>query len=146
MAIGRSANGRLERQRILNHLLAHGAASCRQISDALGVPYRTTIGRIEHMRTHKELAAESRDEGNKKILYFTPLVALTVAQFPSSNTHASPRPKPTVVASKQYTAVTTCSPGHVRHNGMNRDHPIPKQGGQGGVSGPRVATYLETMA
>jgi hypothetical protein len=32
------------------------------------------------------------------------------------------------------------------HRGTTRDYPLPSMGGQGAVRGPRVATYLETMA
>lgn len=140
-APGRSAQGRVERQRILDYLWAHGSSCASRIAEGTGTEYRQTLRRAVRMRALGELAAETRVEGNKKIRYFAPLALLTVTQLPALP--AAPRPKHAAVASTQNN-VDTLAPGYVRHNGTQRDHPLPRQGGQGPVTGPLSSTYLET--
>lgn len=148
MAIGRSENGRIERQKILDAMHRFGRpATCREICEAVGQSRVSTTSRLGQMRTHGEADAVDGAVGNIPTVFYTPLVRETAAIFIPGKRQprvCEPRFRAHPLAAET-AEVTVRRPGYVRHNGMNRDRPLPDQGGQGstGHSGPHTATYLE---
>lgn len=152
MSIGRSENGRIERQKILDFMhLVGRPATCREICDAVGQTRVSTVSRLGQMRAHGEASSLLTVIGKTPATVYAPLVRETAVIYAPSATvvaarecHVSSRKNVSSHGSAS-TAVTFRSPGYLRHNGMNRDRPLPEQRGQGaaGHLGPRGETYLE---
>jgi hypothetical protein len=150
--VGRSEHGRVERQKILDFMHRMGRpVSCREICTAVGQTRVSTVARLGQMRQHREVTAVDGEIGNTPTVFYAPLVRETAAIFSPVADRVKVRetgrgPGPSRPAEAR--DVTVRRPGYVRHNGMNRDHPLPDQRGQGalGYGGPRGATQLEQMA
>jgi hypothetical protein len=152
MAVGRSEHGRLERQKILDFMHRMGRpVSCREVCTAVGQTRVSTIARLGQMRQHHEVTAVDGEIGNTPTVFYAPLVCKTAAIFSPVEDRVKVRETGRGRAPSRPAEardVTVRRPGYVRHNGMNRDHPLPEQRGQGAArcGGPRTATYLEQNA
>lgn len=149
MPVGRSEHGRIERQKILDFMHRVGRpATCREISDAVGQTSVATISRLSQMRTHGEAESIQTVVGNTPTKVYMPLVLDTAVMYAPNVVVVVVVRKKAPSREKAATVITRISPGYVFHNGMNRDHPIPDQRGQGalGPRGPRGATCLEQNA
>lgn len=120
------------RQKIINFLVANPGSTALQIATGLGYVKRSVQNYLPAMRNAKEIKSTEYRVGRTAVWRHAALVAL-----------AAPAPEDDL---GEEGLVTKVVGNLTTHRGTTRDCPLPSMGGQGAVRGPRVATYLETMA
>jgi hypothetical protein len=121
------------RQVILDFLNRNGRSTIGEIIADTGYERRTVQTYLREMRLEHEIVSDEMYEGKVCVWHYTAVAT-------------SPGYRPQVgTPNDDDRTVTLVLPGYVRHNGMNRAHPLPAQGGQGGGTGPRQANCLMSM-
>jgi hypothetical protein len=112
------ANARVtRRQEILDWLRKNPDSTIKQIAAAIHAEARTTGDYVKQMRDDREIASSERTAGHYSYQTHRALVEAT-GYVPLPNPRSAPKSTP-----------KAHRPGY--HNGMDRAHPLPNQGGQG---------------
>lgn len=145
-SVGRSEEGRKNRQAILDYLNANPDASARQLCDALQVEYHPLLTRLRDMRRMNEVVGRFVGHNVKEsMLVFSALVTTTAEKYPADQAREEKlflrqtKAAPASATKKQ-------KPGVTVHR-MDDHPPIRNQGGQGCAYSTtrRFGTCLEMM-
>ena len=118
----------VRRQHILDYLHAHGPASSRQISDAVGQDYRTMRGTLVGMRDRGEVSFS----GLRNHAVFIALVNTTVSADKQYNAIRDHHDRKKLAAEAAKVEKQNNEPWRTVHKG-GEDPAIKSQGGQGSL-------------
>ena len=134
--VGRSEEGRKNRQAILDYLNANPESSAKQMCTALGVEYHPLLTRLRDMRRMQEIKGRFVGAKADGYLVFSALVTTTAEKYPADKAkeeRRAEREEKKLHGEDIYRSRTRArkqTPGITVHR-INDRPPIPNQGGQG---------------